>query len=382
MPTDAHPPLPSPLTLAQLAREQRLQLIVRKGLPPFRQTALELAKVLGGSSPDLKKAGQLISADPTLSSQVLRMCNSPLLGMHSRVISIDHAAALLGPERLRSLALTTSMADFAGKALPEAQMNVFWQHSFLTATLSQYLAERWEYFEKHQAYIAGLLHDIGQIPEWMLVSEGSAGNAESEAPPADWVDNPAIEQEYFGTDHCKLGDIMARSWGLMPSFLDVLENHHTPELAQRDSVLVRIVATADSFLLAKEQLTRERPRSSRPHQERAASSCPRKFSGSSNSATDSLAKRSGRSVQEALEQEYARVLPIAKAGIHGLLGGSNGDSAPDSDHASKAIRQPDRGAFSRRQSEAVAPQPQTRVRAVAPASFFSRCKGFFQQLFS
>jgi putative nucleotidyltransferase with HDIG domain len=343
MPTDAHPPLtsplPSPLTLAQLAREQRLQLIVRKGLPPFRQTALELAKVLGSSSPDLKKAGQLISADPTLSSQVLRMCNSPLLGMHSRVISIEHAAALLGPERLRSLALTTSVADFAGKALPEAQMGAFWQHSFLAATLSQYLAERWEYFEKHQAYIAGLLHDIGQIPQWMLVSEG---NAESGEPPSDWVDNPAIEHEYFGIDHCKLGDIMARSWGLMPSFLDVIENHHTPELARRDSVLVRIVATADCFLLAKAQLKEEQSpkegsaKGQAPPSRKGGKLLPQETQRFTELGHGLFGETQWPRVQEALEQEYARVLPIAKAGIQGLLGGSNGDSAPDSDHDSKS----------------------------------------------
>jgi HD-like signal output (HDOD) protein len=209
MPTEAHPPLQSPLTLAQLAREQRLQVIVRKGLPPFRQTALELTKALGGASPDLKTAARLIAADPALSSQVLRLCNSPLLGMHSRVISIDHAITLLGPERLRSLALTSSLADFAGTTLPESQMSAFWQHSFLNAMLSQYLAERWKYFEKYQAYIAGLLHDIGQVPEWMLLGERAG---DSEAPPADWVDNPAVEQEHFGTDHCRLGAAMAHSW--------------------------------------------------------------------------------------------------------------------------------------------------------------------------
>ncbi len=388
MPTDAHPPLPSPLTLAQLAREQRLQLIVRKGLPPFRQTALELAKVLGSSLPDLKKAGQLISADPTLSSQVLRMCNSPLLGMHSRVISIDHAAALLGPERLRSLALTTSVADFAGKALPEAQMNVFWQHSFLTATLSQYLAERWEYFEKHQAYIAGLLHDIGQIPEWMLVSEGNAGNEESEAPPADWIDNPAIEQEYFAIDHCKLGDIMARSWGLMPSFLDVLENHHTPELAQRDSVLVRIVATADSFLLAKARVTKEKSPRRRPHRDGAGSYRPRKLSGSSNSATDSLAKRSGRACKRRSNRNTPACCRSPKRASR-VFSASNGDSAPDSGGDSMFPPQQDcdpdvslPGFFSQRQSEAATSQIQRggRLFKRSCSAFRARafdCKGVF-----
>ncbi len=375
MPTDAHPPLQSHLTLAQLTREQRLQVIVRKGLPPFRQTALELAKALGGESPDLKKASKLISTDPALSSQLLQMCNSPLLGMHSRVISIDHAAILLGPERLRSLALTTSVADFVGKALPEAQMNAFWQHSFMTATLSQYLAERWKYFEKYQAYIAGLLHDIGQIPEWMLLSEGTG---EADAPPSDWVDNSCIEQEYFGTDHCKLGVIMARSWGLMPSFIDVLENHHTPELAQRDSVLVRVVATADCFLSTKG--------------ESLSSLASGHFVEEEHQRLVQLGQGLfGESkwpqVKEALEQEYARVLPIANAGLKGLLNGDTEDSERDSDSFSRLASQIDRDAGPiLRQG---LPQPksahvQTGARTVRSGSilsmFLSRCKSFIQKL--
>ena len=377
MPTDAHPPLQSQLTLAQLAREQRLQVIVRKGLPPFRQTALELTKVLGGASPDLKKAGKLIATDPTLSSQVLRMCNSPLLGMHSRVISIDHAAILLGPERLRNLALTTSVADFAGKVLPDLQMSAFWEHSFMTAMLSQYLAEQWEYFEKHQAYIAGLLHDIGQIPEWMLLSEGTG---ESDAAPFDWVDNISVEHEYFGTDHCKLGVIMARSWGLMPSFLDVLENHHTPELAQRDSVLVRIVATADCFLLTRVQALPS-PESVRLFEQEV-----QRFTQLGQGLFGEI---EWPHVEKALDQEYARILPIAMAGLNGLLGKSDGDPERNSDSGSRPAPQQDRDAdlrFPIPSSQANPPQTQSGVRTVqsgsTPRTFLSGCKSFIRQLFS
>ena len=178
------------------------------------------------------------------------MCNSPLLGMHSRVISIDHATILLGPERLRNLALTTSMADFASKALPEPQMNAFWQHSFMAAMLSQYLAERRKYFEKYQAYIAGLLHDIGQIPEWMLLARAP----ENRSGALRLVGQHGRRTGVFRDRPLQTRATLARSWDLMPSFLDVLENHHTPELAQRDSMLVRIVGTAEYFLLAKEQM--------------------------------------------------------------------------------------------------------------------------------
>jgi len=373
MPTEAHP-LQSPSALSQIAREQRLQIIVRKGLPPFRQTALELTKALGGDSPDLKKAAKLIAADPSLSSQVLRMCNSPLLGLHSRVISIDHAATLLGPERLRGLAVTTSVADFAGNALPESQMSAFWQHSFLAAMLSQFLARRWKYFEEYQAYIAGLLHDIGQVPEWMLIGEAAA---ESDELPSDWIDNTAMEGEYFGTDHCKLGGMMARSWNLMPSFLDVLENHHTPELAQRDSVLVRIVATADQFLGTKS--------GAHSPADMSLQQDPELFIQLGQGL---FGENDWPRVREALEQEYARVLPIAEAGLDGLLGRSyvrpepapNGNSKPrgpaaDPEPALRNLSSPTNPSRNAAHAASAGPFP-------APDSFFSRCKSLLQRLFS
>ena len=370
--TDAYPSLQPQLTLAQLAREQRLQLIMRKGLPPFRQTALELTKALGGESPDMKKASNLISSDPTLSSQVLRMCNSPLLGMHSRVISIDHATILLGPERLRNLALTISMADFAGKALPESQMSAFWQHSFMAAMLSQYLAERWKYFEKYQAYIAGLLHDIGQVPEWVLLCDGAG---EPDDAPSDWADNISAEREYFGTDHCKLGGIMARSWELMPSFLDVLENHHTPELAQRDSILVRIVATADYFLSTKIQASAPLPRRGQFEQELL------RFEQLGQGLFGEV---EWPSTKEALGQEYARLLPTAQAGLKGVLSGGNDDSVSDSkpaaqmDHDADVTLPPPSSRARTLRTQTVA---QTVPSGSAP-TLLSRCKSFMKLFFS
>jgi len=360
MPTETHSGSETHYTLAQIAREQHLQLIVRKGLPPFRQTALELTKALGEASPDLKKAAKLISADPTLSSQVLRMCNSPLLGLRSRVISIDHAATLLGPDRLRSLAVATSVADFAGKTLPEAHMSAFWQHSLMSAMLSQFLAERWEYFEKQQAYIAGLLHDIGQIPEWVLLSENGE---ESATVPSDWVDNISVEQEFFGTDHCKLGSVMARSWELMPSFLDVLENHHTPEQAQRDSVLVRIVATADNFLARKTQAASAEGQ--QPMEEAKA-----RFEQLGQGL---FSDNKWPSVSAAFELEYTRILPIAKGGLKGILGASGQPSERDS---ARVVTN------AKADEELRLASPLPRASVPANHTFSSRLRGFLKKFFA
>src|SRR3984893_2324214 len=245
------PPLPgSILALEQVdKRKQRLLDVLSKGLPTLPSYVLDLNALLGNASVDLKKVGAVIRTDPSLSAQVLRLCNSALFGLRRRVISIEQAAVMLGTERLRTLVLACSVMHFAGKRLNGPQMGTFWQHSFLCALLSERVARQVDYFEKEQAYLAGLLHDIGQLPLWILIVEEEA--KKRPPPPPEWPDNLLVERDYFGMDHCKVGRSMAVAWNFMPSFIDVFENHHHPDRAQHDPYLVGIVAAADRFLLTQ-----------------------------------------------------------------------------------------------------------------------------------
>jgi HD-like signal output (HDOD) protein len=227
-------------------RKQRLMALLSKGLPTLPAYLLDLNALLGSSMVDLKKVGKVIRTDPSLTAQVLRLCNSALFGLRRRVLSIEQAAVLLGTERLRTLVLTCSVMQFAGKNVPMKSLLGFWQHSFLSALLSERIARLVEYTEKEQAYLAGLLHDIGQLPLWMVLMEEQAKGRP--LPPVNWADNLPLEREYFGMDHGKVGRWMAVSWNFMPSFLDVFEHHHDPENAQHDPYLVGIVSAADQFL--------------------------------------------------------------------------------------------------------------------------------------
>jgi putative nucleotidyltransferase with HDIG domain len=230
-------------------RKQRLLTVLSKGLPTLPQYVLDLNALLSNASVDLKKVGAVIRTDPSLSAQILRLCNSALFGLRRRVISIEQAAVLLGTERLRTLVLACSVMQFAGKRLTGPQLSAFWQHSFLCALLSERVARQVDYFEKEQAYLGGLLHDIGQLPLWIVVMDEEARHRP--LPPEPWADDLAIERDYFGMDHCKVGRSMAVAWNFMPSFIDVFENHHQPSRAQHDPYLVGIVAAADRFLMAQ-----------------------------------------------------------------------------------------------------------------------------------
>ncbi len=303
----------------QSLRQGRLLAIVDQGLPPFPHTVLELTAILSGPSADVKKAAKLIRTDTALSAQLLRMCSSPVFGLRSRVVSIDQAATLLGADRLRTLVLTTSMVTLAGSGLPREQSTRFSRHSFLAALLSEHLSKRTGYSESEQAYIAGLLHDIGQVPQWMLMCEEKV--QKRALPPENWFDNPCMERDFFGLDHCQLGSKMATSWNFMPSFIDVLAHHHDCEQAEHDPYLARIVGAVEHFLLTEvpdNPADRAAPELSddQPAKEmEAAQSAAR----SSQPYHDS----EWQDLKADLETEYNRLLPVVQGGLMSVITGAS-----------------------------------------------------------
>ena len=194
----------------------------------------------------MKKVTEIIRSDPSLSGQLLRMCNSAMFGLRRKVLSISQAAVILGTERLRTMVLTCSVMRFAGRQLPSVAVQTVWQHSLSTALLSERIAGWMDYSEKEQAYLSGLLHDIGQLPLWMVAQEERArGGA---APPTGWQDNVVLEREHFGMDHCEIGSHLLALHGIScRQFMDVFEHHHNPAEASHDSHLVGMVAAADHF---------------------------------------------------------------------------------------------------------------------------------------
>jgi len=285
-------------------------------LPTLPGYVLDLNALLGNSSVDLKKVANIIRTDPRLSAHVLTLCNSALFGLRRRVISIEQAAVLLGTERLRTLVLTCSVMQFAGKRLPQEQLLPFWEHSFLAALLSERIARQVDYCEKEQAYLGGLLHDIGQLPLWILSIEEQAKGRPG--PPDGWQDNVILERNYFGMDHCKVGRWMAVSWNFMPSFVDVFEAHHSPDRAQHDPYLVGIVAVADQFLLSQEDVQ---------DQVAAETADTAESNGGEIVPPEYLAKNlpllgegERLGLLETLQTEYIHLLPLVQIGLAAATG--------------------------------------------------------------
>ena len=229
----------------QKRRKARLMSILTEGLPTLPSYVFELNTLLSSESVDLKRVGKVIRNDPSLSAQVLRLCNSALFSLRRRVLSIEEAAILMGSERLRTLVLTCSIMEFTGRHLPRGEVQTYWAHSFMSGMLSERIARWMEYSEREQAYLGGLLHDIGALP--LLVIAGEEGALHGETKSGPWGGSLESEKDYFGMNHCEVGRWIGQAWNFFPSFIDVFENHHHPERSVRDPHLVGIISAADHF---------------------------------------------------------------------------------------------------------------------------------------
>lgn len=233
-----------PISLAEQQNQQaRVMALLAEGLPTLPVYVFRLNSLLSSAPVDLNRVAEVIRTDPSLSAQVMRLCNTALFNPEDRAASIEDAVIILGTDRLRTLVLTCSLVEYADQEFTPVAIQSFWQHSFLTAILSERIARWTGYPKSEQAYMAGLLHDIGLLPLLALAAR------EHRPFPAlqlnTWGESTEREREDFGTDHCSLGRWIGIHWNFPTEMVDVFEHHHRPLEALHDPLLVGIVAAAD-----------------------------------------------------------------------------------------------------------------------------------------
>lgn len=190
----------------------------------------------------IDRVTKIVSQDPALAAQCLRMVNSPLFGMRYPVETVRGAVMGLGVDRVRQIAMACSLLKaFApnGTVLVRA----LWAHSLAVAMVAQKFSQEAGYPEPEQAYSAGLLHDLG------ILLSLTACPAEFEiASQTASHEHRALylcERELNGFDHCEVGAMLACSWQLPPPYHHVLRYHHDVERASEHRCLVAIVSLCD-----------------------------------------------------------------------------------------------------------------------------------------
>jgi HD-like signal output (HDOD) protein len=227
------------------SRKERLITVATKEIAPAPSLVSELLILFDRQPADLKSIKRIIDNQPGLSRQVLRFCNAAADHEHRRILDLEEVSVLFGCEAMKQIVLRSFLLDFARRWLSPSDLRRFWQHSILTAALSERIAHllgRGESDAKYKsAYLGGMFHDIGVLP-LLVISRDE--NAVWEAP-CMLSGSLAEEKNRFGLDHCEIAKIIGPSWNLFPGCSEIIAHHHTPQLTPCHQEMVGFVAAAD-----------------------------------------------------------------------------------------------------------------------------------------
>ncbi len=199
-------------------------------LPTAAQRVMALVADASSTATDLLT---VVEGDPVLAAKVLRRVNSAFYSLRNRVADLRSAISLLGFREIRNLALAVYLARMfdEGDQYRTFSRQGLWDHSVATAQAARLVATACRRDVIDEAYLAGLLHDLGLIlldrflPKYLFQVVDRVN---------DGVDTCEAETQLLSFDHTQLGAFVARQWNFPSVVIAATAYHHEPLAAPAD----------------------------------------------------------------------------------------------------------------------------------------------------
>ena len=185
----------------------------RLELPVMPKAAIKAQNLLGEDSVDLQRVAHILSDDPALVANVLRVANSSMYRRAVQIDNIEKAVTHLGARNLKNVLLTASarQAFVSSNRRINQALEALWDHSVAVGFLGRNLAGLLGHPDPESVYLAGLLHDIGKVVVALYLLEFERGLGAREA--KGWIDDGSW-LELIGGIHQPVGEAIAKVWDL------------------------------------------------------------------------------------------------------------------------------------------------------------------------
>jgi diguanylate cyclase (GGDEF)-like protein/putative nucleotidyltransferase with HDIG domain len=218
-------------------------------LPSFPQAAAKLLEASKDEKTCLADLAKIVETDPGISVRVLEIVNSAMYGLKRRITALSEAVVFLGLDEIKKLAIGMTVFEklFKSGRAEKFDRLLFWRHCISTAVLSMEIARQTQYPDPEEAYIAGLLHDIGKV---LLDVRGRVNYGDFIAE-LETSSDLIIEKErgIMGLGHDDVGAFFCSLWKLPEKLTLAVRYHHQPfehlGLTRDERILISIVSAAD-----------------------------------------------------------------------------------------------------------------------------------------
>ncbi len=228
---------------------QNVERILRKvtQLQPLPDNISRLIWQIEKEDVSIDRLAGLISLDPALSAHVLRMSNSAELGYAHACSTVNDAVMYIGFTRLKSVLLSFPATNLLDKRLAgyHYDSGELWRHSLTTAIAAAWLAQTFQYQTVEEAYVAGLLHDLGKLllDQYIVKNYSLMETYVQKYQMTLWQ----VEDKLIGINHARVGMLIAEHWQYPTVLVDAISYHHYPSFAKKSPALAAIINLANAF---------------------------------------------------------------------------------------------------------------------------------------
>ncbi|MBW1717996.1 MAG: HDOD domain-containing protein [Deltaproteobacteria bacterium] len=229
------------------------QIETQKHLPTLPHILLKLIDACKQDEENLKKVSKIIENDPSLSSKILNLVNSAYYGLPNRIEGMYRAVVLVGTNAIKNIAICASVYEVFDQTHGNSVFNLksFWWHSLKCAVVAKLIAGKIHYTNPDEAFLSGLLHDIGKLVFWVNFPEQYRKLLET------CKDQPDLLLEgerQLGATHSEVGAWLIRRWNLQSFLADSILYHHEPKNRILNALpLVQIVYVANALSHVQQQ---------------------------------------------------------------------------------------------------------------------------------
>ena len=237
----------------QIKKEIKQRLDNIKDIPSIPTIASEVLRAMEDPLAGAKQTARIIDKDQSLTAKILRRANSPLYGFSRQVSTIDVAVMVLGNDSIREIIMSYIVQGFFSKVnITVFNIMHFWEYSLYSASASRILARRLKYKLAGEAFIAGLMHDIGI----MIIAEFFTEEYIDIKELVENKNKSLIDAEnlILGITHQEIGYWFAEKWNLPKNLCESILNHHT-HYSEFESDIEKVKEEDISFINVKQQLT-------------------------------------------------------------------------------------------------------------------------------
>ncbi|WP_229223875.1 HDOD domain-containing protein [Duganella sp. sic0402] len=203
----------------------RNRLLIAR-LPAMPQILIKLIEHLQADDAGMPELAALIAKDAAMTSKILTVANSSAYHRNQRTVGLEQSLVSLGTDMIKTLVISESVFQTFNSFPHSASTDLrgFWKGSLTTAVIARDVARQMEYPHVEEAYLAGLLHNVGRLALLATAPKEYAFNFTAR----DDEDLCAVEQRTLQITHSEAGAWLIERWNLDSFLADSVLYHHEP----------------------------------------------------------------------------------------------------------------------------------------------------------